>query len=448
VRVRVLLAALAVIAIGLLPPAAAAKSKGSKPPTPTPIIFVHGQSGSAQQFQANAMRFASNGFPNSRIFAYEYNTLNSTNDEAIAGLDTFIADVRARTGAANVDVLAHSRGTTVMHSFLSTPERAAMVRRYVNYDGRTGTAPPGGVPTMAIWGEGDQTRAIAGAANVYFPNKAHTDVTTSRAAFVPVYKFLLGKKPMTSNVKPEAPGKVSVAGRAVEFPANTGLAGRRFEAWVVDPATGRRTGSAPVYSTTLPESGAWGPFKVDPRRRYEFAVVGGEITIHNYPESFERDDLLYRVNDASVLRPFIDNGPNSAVVVVLRMREWWGDQPNAQDNDSLSVGGVEVINPAIAPRIRRVLAVFNFDDNLDGLTNTSASLAPFSSIAFLTAVDNFMAASLGGAGTIPVREVMRGPKRHTRTINVPNWPSNGDASTVHFREYETKEYRAKKGPKA
>lgn len=443
-RVGVLPAALAAIAIALLPQAAVAKAADKKPPVTTPIIFVHGQSGSAQQFQANAMRFASNGFPNSRIFAYEYNTLNSTNDEAIAGLDTLIAEVRATTGAGAVDVLAHSRGTTVMHSFLSTPERSALVRRYVNYDGRTAAAPPGGVPTMAIWGEGDQTRAIAGAANVYFPSKAHTDVTTSRAAFVPVYKFLLGRKPTTSNVKPEAPGKVSVAGRAVDFPANAGLAGRRFEAWVVDPATGRRTGSAPVYSTTLPESGAWGPFKVDPRKRYEFAVVGGEITIHNYPESFERDDLLYRVNDAAVLRPFIDNGPNSAVVVVLRMREWWGDQPDAQGNDSLSVGGLEVINPAVAPRIRRVLAVFNFDDDLDGQTDASAALAPFNSIAFLTAVDNFMAASPGGTGTIPVRQVMRGAKRHTKTINVPNWPSSEGASTVHFREYAAKKYRANK----
>ena len=133
-----------------LPAAGAAKAK------PTPVIFVHGGSGSAQQFESDAMRFTSNGFPQGRLFAYEYDTSGSSNDAAIANLDGFIASVKAATGAAQVDVLAHSRGTTVMHTYLgSSPERAASVRRYVNFDGRTAASPPGGVPTLAIWGEGD-----------------------------------------------------------------------------------------------------------------------------------------------------------------------------------------------------------------------------------------------------------------------------------------------------
>src|SRR5215216_3323727 len=169
------------------------EAKAGEPPVP--VIFVHGQSGSAQQFETNAMRFTSNGFPDDRLFAYEYDTNISTNDTAIANLDGFIADVKAETGASQVDILAHSRGTTVMHSYLSTPARAAMVRRYVNFDGRTSATPPGGVPTLAVWGEGDQTRAIGGATNVYFPNKAHTEVTTSAEAFAEVYEFLTGNKP-------------------------------------------------------------------------------------------------------------------------------------------------------------------------------------------------------------------------------------------------------------
>ena len=115
-----------------LPAAGAAKAK------PTPVIFVHGASGSAQQFESDAMRFTSNGFLQGRLFAYEYDTSGSSNDAAIANLDGFIASVKAATGAAQVDVLAHSRGTTVMHTYLgSSAERAASVRRYVNFDGRT-----------------------------------------------------------------------------------------------------------------------------------------------------------------------------------------------------------------------------------------------------------------------------------------------------------------------
>ena len=117
--------------------AGAAEAGAAKPKPPTPMIFVHGQSGSMQQFETNTMRLTSNGFPHQRIFAYEYNTNASTNDVAVAELDGFIAKVKEKTGAAKVDMLAHSRGTTVMHEFLSTPSRAAEVRRYVNFDGRT-----------------------------------------------------------------------------------------------------------------------------------------------------------------------------------------------------------------------------------------------------------------------------------------------------------------------
>ncbi len=179
-----LIAAVAILALS---------AEAQAAPAPTPMIFVHGQSGSVQQFETNTMRFASNGFPRKRIFAYEYDTLEGTNDTAIANLDGFIADVKERTGSDQVDVLAHSRGTTVMHSYLATPERAASVRRYVNFDGRSSSSPPGGVPTLAIWGEGDQTRSIDGATNVYFPNRAHTEVTTSAASFLEVYEFLIGR---------------------------------------------------------------------------------------------------------------------------------------------------------------------------------------------------------------------------------------------------------------
>ena len=59
------------------PPAHAGEARAKQP---TPVIFVHGSSGSAQQFETNAMRLTSNGFPQKRIFAYEYDTLISNND--------------------------------------------------------------------------------------------------------------------------------------------------------------------------------------------------------------------------------------------------------------------------------------------------------------------------------------------------------------------------------
>ena len=115
-----------------LPAAGAAKAK------PTPVIFVHGTSGSAQQFETDAMRFTSNGFPQGRLFAYEYDTSGSSNDAAIANLDGFIASVKARDRRrAGRRARALARDDRDAHVPRRTPERAASVRRYVNFDGRT-----------------------------------------------------------------------------------------------------------------------------------------------------------------------------------------------------------------------------------------------------------------------------------------------------------------------
>jgi len=440
-RLRAPLLTFAILAAALL---AGSVDRAEAAKRPVPMIFVHGQSGSVQQFETNTMRFASNGFPHRRIFAYEYDTSIGDNTAAIDNLDGFIADVKERTGARRVDVLAHSRGTSVMHSYLSTPERAASVRRYVNFDGRTADSPPGGVPTLAIWGEGDQSREIVGAKNVYFHRKAHTEVTTSRAAFAEVYRFLIGKAPKYKRVVPEKPTKVKVAGRASLFPQNAGIAGATFKAYLLNARTGARKSGRPVYRTTLGADGAFGPFKVNGRKRYEFEVgQEGERTLHNYPEPFERDDYFYRVLNAPLLTPFIDNGSGQSVVAVTRMREWWGDQPGSASTDRLELNGENVITPGVAPRSRRVLAVFNFDRGSDGLSDTSTSLSPFNGLPFLTGVDLFMPASADHSGTISVEETMRGRRQrpHSVITNVPNWPSDTDTASVFFRDYPALAYR-------
>ena len=445
-----LLAFLSLLGMNLTAAAdAGARSKQGK--KPTPMIFVHGQSGSAQQFESNAMRFTSNGFPQKRIFVYEYDTNEGTNDLAIAGLDPFIEKVKSKTGASRVDVLAHSRGTTVMHAYLSTPDRAASVRRYVNFDGRTADSPPGGVPTLAVWGEswteGPDARTIVGAKNVRYPGKSHTEVTTSKRAFGDVYRFLTGRKPKTKNVVPEPLGQVTVAGRAALFPANTGIEGGVLKVFPVDARTGQRTGKA-IYSRTLGAGGSFGPFKVNGRKHYELVVSRpGESTIHNYPEPFEHDDHFYRVLSAPALSPFLDTSPDHTNIAVTRMREFRGDQTGPGSNDRLSFNGLNVINPAIAPRERRVLAVFNLDRNADGVTDTGASLFPFSALSFLTGVDNFMPASPDASGKIAVKEKMRNPGGHTKTTNVPNWPSSDHTVSVYFKDYAARKFVKRKGKK-
>jgi pimeloyl-ACP methyl ester carboxylesterase len=405
-----------------------------------PIVFVHGNTGSAQQFETNAMRFTSNGYDDADLFAYEYDSSATTNDAAIAGLDGFIAGVKAKTGAPKVDVLAHSRGTTIMLAFLSTPARAAQVRRYVDFDGRSAPSLPGGVPSLGIWGEGDPTRAITGGQNFYFPEKSHTEVTTSAEAFAKVFEFLTGAAPKTTDVVPEPPGRVRVSGRVTNFPQNTGLEGGELEVYAVDPGTGQRRSSRPRYTQVLGADGAWGPVRVNGRRRYEFAVTRPDgIVQHFYFLPFERSDHFVRLqtSPAGGIGELLERSAKHVAFVVLRMREWRSDQSPQTANDELTIGGTNVLTPAMAPRARRLIAVFVFDKNSDGVTDLSAPVPPFGGTPFLTAADLFVKADPYGRGTVKLTERARDWGR-TSTIAVPDWPSLLHPVTVQFKDYETR----------
>ncbi|WP_199431352.1 hypothetical protein [Qaidamihabitans albus] len=401
----------------------------------TPVIFVHGQQGSAQQWQSNAKRFSGNGYADDRLYAYEYDTTIGDNDQAVAGLAEFVAGVRARTGAARVDVLAHSRGTSVAHAYLAVPERAATVRKYVNIDGRSSATPPGGVPTLALWGSLQPDGSIGGAVNVYRPDLGHTEVATSAESFAVLYEFLTGRRPATTAVLPEPPGRVEIEGRAVFFPQNSGAEGR-LEVWRLNPRTGNRTPGGPRHTLRVGADGSFGPVRVNGRRHYELALVrAGRPTYHFYFEPFERSDRFLRlqVSAPGGIADYVDRCPGHTAVTVTRNREWWADQSSG-GNDRLLFDGTDVLAPAIAPRQRQVIGVFAFDRDCDRTSRLGEPLPPFSLLPFLTGADLYLPAHPGGREPIAVTQVPRGTGGAARTVLVGNWPSDRHSVTVQFKD--------------
>jgi pimeloyl-ACP methyl ester carboxylesterase len=399
----------------------------------TPIVFVHGQQGSAQQWQSNAKRFSVNGYPDALLHAFEYDTSIPTNDHAIAGLEAFIAGVRARTGSSTVDVIAHSRGTTVMHAYLSVPERAASVRKYVNVDGRSSATPPGGVPTLALWGSLQPNGSIGGATNVHLTTLGHTETTTSADGFAHMHRFLRGRSAWTTRVVPELPALVRIAGRATYYPQNAGVEGV-VQVWQLDSRTGARVGT-PRHSVRTGADGSFGPLPVNGREHYELVVLReGQVPHHFYFEPFERSDRFVRlqVSRPGGITDNIDRCPGHSALTVIRNREWWSDQP---DSDRLELDGVNVLEPAVSPKLRQVLAAFAFDDNCDRASTPGVVLPPFTTLPFLTAVDAYLPAQADGGGTIRVTQTARGGDGRTRTIAVPNWPSDTHSVTVQFKDY-------------
>src|SRR5438105_11362364 len=179
------------------------------------VLFVHGIEGSGAQFESQKMRFMSNGYPDPWIDEVDYNSTRAVADksEVDQQIDSAIAALEQRTGKSQVDVVAHSLGTSVMYDYLTNgamgAQRRANVAHYVNVDGQNQSP---GVPTLAVWaGRGTPGRNMDGATNVTIPNQTHVQTCTSAQSFVQYYKFLVGHLP-AHDIVPQR-GAIQVAGK-------------------------------------------------------------------------------------------------------------------------------------------------------------------------------------------------------------------------------------------
>lgn len=432
----------ALCAAGLLavPDAAAAGAGGgASSGERRPMVFVHGFSGSGAQFETQARRFASNGYDDELIAVVDYDSTfgAETPDDLFTRVDGVIEGLLERSGADQVDLLAHSLGTRLMQDYLrSSPERAARVAHYVNLDGMPSADPPGGVPTLAIWGRGDSAREIAGAENVRFPEQTHTEVVTSPETFVELYELFNGEPPETTRIRREPDGRARLSGRAVLFPQNLGVDDAELEIYEVDDDGSRRS-QRPVATFPLRGSGQWGPFEGRGDQRYEFAIVREGASVHHlYYEPFLRDDRWIRLLTSPTeggIGDLVTTSDEQSGLTILRYKEWWGDQGEA--GDVLEVGGANILNAANSPIDKRAIGIFVFDEEGDGATDLSAPIPVFAGLPFITGVDVFLPASPGGRETLTVRSIPRGGNGRVVSLDVPAWPSSTDRTSVQFSEH-------------
>ncbi|MEU4422103.1 alpha/beta hydrolase [Actinoplanes sp. NPDC024001] len=432
-RLLSLFAGAALAAAGLTAPTPAAAEPVRAGAETRPAVFIHGSAGSAMQFRTQAKRLASNGYPIELIEAHEYDSPNIATIIAsvYADLDARIARLLAASGAEQVDLLAHSLGTFVTQGYLnSSPARAARVANYVNLDGRPATALPGGVRTLAIWGEGDPARTVAGATNVHFPDQSHTQTVSSEESFREIYRFLQGREPRTTAVVPQRHPQVS--GRAVLFPSNAGVGAATVELYPVSPLTGRRLTHRPARVQPVAADGSFGPMPVLPYARYEFALVrAGQATHHFYFEPFVRSDAFVRLltsRPGEGIGALVDTSDRHTALTFQRQKEWWG-----AEGDELWIDGRNILNAANAPRSKRVIGVFVFDDGSDGVTDLTAPLPEFFAVTFMTGMDVFIPAAQRRLGTVSILSRQRGGG--FSAMPVPNWRSSEHRVSIEIDDH-------------
>jgi len=271
-----------------------------------PVLFVHGVESAGSNFASQEMRFESNGYPHGWVEALDYNSLGAAaenyNGEVEEQIEKAIEGLKQRSGKSQVVVVGHSEGTKVMYHYLAESPKAAehreSVAAYVNLDGQQENPK---VRTLAVWAErsgptGPEGRHMEGAENVTMPDMTHVQSATSSQTFIQIFKFFRHRLPIHDII---AKKSVQLAGKALEFPQNTGLAGDTVEVWPVN-FNGERTTKAPIASFPITDGseagGAWGPVSAKSGQRYEFALVKPSAkTLHVYMEPFVRSDYDIRL---------------------------------------------------------------------------------------------------------------------------------------------------------
>jgi hypothetical protein len=434
------------------------------------MIFVHGYTGSAAQYEWQAMRFASNGYPQNYLNAFEYDSVSwggifippniPFQTATLAALDARIDAIVQQTGADKVELLGHSQGTAVSMAYLnSSAARASKVAHYVNLDGGTASSLPGTavgvpVPTLAMWGEygmcvprfGQAVCVITGAENELVPRAPHNETCTSPVSFAYMYKFFTGNNPISTDVLPEFHDHIYLGGRAVLYPQNVGVAGATVEVYELCGETGARRHSKPDAIYSIDDTGNFGPFKAEAGENYEFNIVRPEFNHHFYIEPRIRSDYFVRLNTSPPgqgLGDLMTKNPDQTNLIITKNREWLGDQTDGFD-DVLAINGINIVNAINAPQPHMLVAYFVYDLGSDHITNLTRPITDFPSIlfsTFLSPVDVYLRGATPPDATITIVEIPRGDCGSMHGINVPNWaiinPTGtfGDSISVIVDDY-------------
>jgi hypothetical protein len=349
-----------------------------------PILFVHGNGDHAALWMTQLWRMESNGIARDRMMAINFTDPLARTDDAVAQPDrssttqqrdellAAIADLKRRTGAAKIALVANSRGgyavrnaikngaaADVSHAVLcGVPNhgvyawddglgsefngrgpflrglndgdsevtegvafltlRSDGMDKYAQPDGRFVAKP--GTPT-GITSDGP---ALRGALNLVLGTIDHREIGFHPRAFREIFKFIAGREPDRIAVLPESTVTLSglVTGTPGGVPTNRPVADASVEVYRVAPDSGERIGGA-IYTIKTGADGRWGPTRVEPTWPLEIVLTAtGSPTTHFYRAPFPRSSDVVHLRAARPLGAADANA--GAVLLMSRPRGYFG----------------------------------------------------------------------------------------------------------------------------
>jgi pimeloyl-ACP methyl ester carboxylesterase len=375
-RRRLLQGAAFVAVAGLARPSFAADE-------PVPIVFVHGDSDYAATWLTTVWRFESNNYPREKLFAINFTDPRARDDDGVPQvnrsstqdqlreLTAFIDDVKKKTGAAKVAIVALSRGGYSTRGYVAanpssvacailggTPNHGVFAIDALlgsEYNGRgpfltklnAGTSEvTAGVPFLTLRSDGydlyaqpdarfighpgaptnidSEGPALKGATNLALDHVDHRGTALSPRAFAEIYKFVVGRAPERIAVTPEA--EIVLNGRVTGIvdgvPTNRPVEGAKVEIYRVSAETGERQGEAAHVKATGAD-GVWGPANLDSASAFEFVVAapGAPIT-HIYRSPLPRSFAMFDLRPSAA--PAKEDMDAAAIVTMSRPRGYFG----------------------------------------------------------------------------------------------------------------------------
>lgn len=396
----------------------------------TPMVLVHGFLASGDTYEKQAKRFESNGYRSDQIYAFDWNSLGSANNEFL--LDRFIDSILTITGAAQVDLAGHSAGSGLVYSYCSTSLRAKKIKHLVLLAGSVQSkpgGPDGKLPTLNIYSASDKIATmggnIPGASNLREMDKDHYEVATSIETFSAMYSFFNnGEVPSTTDIIPDA--TIVLSGKAASFGENVPRAGTKVEIYALDATTGFRINSSPDAIFTTNKTGNWGPFTAQADTYYEFAVsnpgLNGDRTVHYYREPFTRSDHLVYLRSyptgSSVAGLFLSSLPKDDNQSIAAF--FGASQSAVAGRDDLKINGNIVSTNTFCSAANTTIALFAYDANSNSMTDLT-QIPAFGLFPFLNGADLYFQTATPESITFEF---------NGRVQKVPNWKSAAEGASV------------------
>ncbi|NDA62732.1 MAG: alpha/beta fold hydrolase [Chitinophagia bacterium] len=364
-----------------------------------PIIFIHGFLASGDTW-ANAFDFFQlEGYNTNQLFVFDWNSISGNNQQTDTLLSKFIDEVLKKTGASQVELVAHSAGGGLARNLLKDSIQANKVAHYAHIGSRKWTTAYPWFPNakcINIFSTGDKVAGnaagrIEGATNLAFGLLDHYQVATSHESLQAIKDFFAGQYILCfENSNPP----VEIAGKAVELGTNQPMRGATLTIYPLNIKNGKRKRALLADRLAVDENGNWGPVTIERATPYEIEVIPanrlGRVISYYFPPFSQSNPLVYLrgfPNDSRMnflLGKIPENETNTTLVLYASTSAMVGGR------DSVTVNGMQICSPLLTPASKTAITSFIFDDG-DGVSSGKA-LKQFSSVPFISGVDIALAA--------------------------------------------------------